>query len=60
MTPSKNYRIREINLLPDTPSTLPDNDKILSGAYLMEVGINIASGKLQSLTSNIIEISEAR
>ncbi len=60
LTPSKNYRIREINLLPDTPSTLPDNDKILSGAYLMEVGINIAAGKLQSLTSNIIEISEAR
>ncbi len=58
LTPSKNYRIREINLLPGTPSTLPDNDKILSGAYLMEAGINIAAGKLQSLTSNIIEITE--
>jgi alpha-galactosidase len=58
LAPSKNYRIREINLLPDTPSALPDNGKIFSGAYLMEVGINIAAGKLQSLTSNIIDITE--
>jgi alpha-galactosidase len=58
LNPSKSYRVREINLLPGTSSTLPDNNKILSGAYLMEAGINIAPGKLQSLTSNIIEITE--
>jgi len=58
LNPSKSYRVREINLLPGTSSTLPDNNKILSGAYLMEAGINIAPGKPQSLTSNIIEITE--
>lgn len=59
LNPAKNYRIREINLPRDTPSVVPDNNKIFSGAYLMEVGINLAAGKLQSLTSNIIEITEA-
>lgn len=59
LDPEKNYSIREINLFDDAKSLIPDNNKILSGAYLMQVGLNLSAGKLQPLTSNIIEISEA-
>ncbi|MCD2422589.1 alpha-galactosidase [Niabella pedocola] len=59
LDPAKRYRIREINLFPGVKSVLPENEHIFSGAYLMEVGLNLAAGKLQSLTSNIVEIAEA-
>jgi len=36
---SKNYKVKEINIHPDVPSTF-ENDKIYSGDFLMKVGLN--------------------
>jgi alpha-galactosidase len=53
----KKYRIREINLFPGTKSALPENDKVVSGDYLMQVGLNLTAGRLSSLSSNVYEIT---
>jgi alpha-galactosidase len=54
----KKYRIKEINLFPDTKATHPDNDKVFTGEYLMNIGLNLTPGKVTSLTSNVYEITE--
>jgi alpha-galactosidase len=54
----KKYRLKEINLLPDAKSAQPDNDKVLTGAYLMNVGLSLSPGRANPLTSNIYEITE--
>ncbi len=54
---TKRYRIKEINLFPDTKSNNPDDDKVLSGEYLMTIGLNLSAGKLLPLTSNVLEIT---
>jgi alpha-galactosidase len=53
---SKRYKIQEINLLPDTKSTFPDDGKVFSGDYLMNVGLNLAWGKISTLSSSVFEI----
>lgn len=53
----KNYRIQEINLFPGTKTSQPYDDKVLSGEYLMTVGLNVSAGKINPLTSNIYEIT---
>ncbi|MBN9298254.1 MAG: alpha-galactosidase [Filimonas sp.] len=58
LNPTKKYRIKEVNLFPDTKSVNPDDNKVLSGEYLMTIGLNLAAGKLQPLTSNVYEITE--
>jgi alpha-galactosidase len=58
LDPRKNYRIKEINLFPGTKSAQPDNDKILSGEYFMNIGLNLAPGRAAPLSSNIFEITE--
>jgi alpha-galactosidase len=55
---NKKYRLKEINLFPGTKSVQPDNDKVLSGDYLMNVGLNLSPGRANPLTSNIYEITE--
>lgn len=57
LDPKKNYRVKEINLFPGTKSTQPDNDKVLSGNYLMTIGFNVSPGRANPLTSNIYEIT---
>jgi alpha-galactosidase len=57
LDPAKNYRLREINLFPGTKSTQPDNDKVFSGEYLMNIGLNLSAGRVNPLTSNIYELS---
>ncbi len=54
----KKYRIKEINLFPETKSIQPDNDKVLSGEYLMTVGLNLAPGRAMPMSSNVFEITE--
>ena len=54
----KKYRITETNLFPGTKSAQPDNDKVLTGEYLMSMGLNLAPGRAAALTSNIFEITE--
>lgn len=58
LDPQKKYRLREINLLPDTKSAQPDNDKILTGEFLMQVGLNLSPGRITPLSSNIFELTE--
>jgi alpha-galactosidase len=58
LDPAKNYRLNEINLFPGTKSTQPDNDKVFSGEYLMNVGLNLSPGRANPLTSNIYELVE--
>ena len=57
LDPKKNYRIREINLFPGTKSAQPDNEKVFSGSYLMNVGLNLSPGRANPLTSNIYELT---
>lgn len=56
LDPEKMYTIREVNLFPKTASKLPENGKVISGDYLMKVGLNLPlNGRLASL---VIEINE--
>lgn len=41
LDPHKSYKVEEINLMPDTKSTLAANGKVFSGDYLMKVGLNV-------------------
>jgi alpha-galactosidase len=52
----KKYRLKEINLFPGTKSTQPDHDKVLSGDYLMKIGLNLAPGRANPLSSNVFEL----
>ena len=56
----KKYRLKEINLFPGTKSAQPDNDKILTGNYLMNIGLNLSPGRANPLTSNIYELTEEK
>jgi len=58
LDPSKKYRLKEINLFPEAKSAQPDNDKVFTGEYLMNVGINLTPGRVNALTSNIYELTE--
>ena len=55
--PNKKYRLEEINLFPETKSTLPDNEKVLTGDYLMNIGLNL-SPRPTPLISNVVELTE--
>jgi alpha-galactosidase len=57
---NKKYRVKEINLFPGTKSAQPDNDKVLTGQYLMTVGLNLAPGRALAMSSTIFEIVEER
>jgi alpha-galactosidase len=58
LDPNKKYRLKEINLFPDTKSSQPDNDKVFTGEYLMTIGLNLAPGRVNPLTSTVFEILE--
>jgi alpha-galactosidase len=53
----KKYRLKEINLFPGTKSAQPDNDKVFTGDYLMNIGLNLSGGRAIPLTSTVYEIS---
>ena len=55
LDPNKMYRVKEINLMPGMNSSLPDNGKLLSGDFLMTVGLNLFTA--QQLNSRVIEVS---
>jgi alpha-galactosidase len=58
LDPKKKYRIKEINLFPDTKSSQPDNDKVVTGEYLLTIGLNLAPGRANAMSSNVFEITE--
>lgn len=56
LDPDRMYRIEEINLMPGRKSGLAANGRILSGDYLMKVGLDVfTNGQTQS---RVIEITE--
>ena len=55
LDPSAKYKIKEINLMPGSSSSLSANDKIYSGDYLMTVGLDIFSAG--ALKSHILELT---
>lgn len=50
----KMYRVKEINMMPGTNSSLSGNDKRFSGDFLMTVGLSLFTA--QQLNSRMIEI----
>jgi alpha-galactosidase len=54
---TKKYRLKEINLFPGTKSFQPDHDKVYTGEYLMNLGLNLSPGRALPLTSNVYELS---
>lgn len=58
LDPAKKYRIREINLFPDTRANHPEHEKVYTGHYLMSVGMNVTPGRALPLTSNVFELTE--
>lgn len=50
------YRVKEVNLMPESNSSLKGNDQVYSGEYLMNVGLEIFT--TQQLNSRIIEITK--
>jgi alpha-galactosidase len=60
LDPNKKYRFREINLVYGTKSSQPDNDKVMTGDFLMNIGLNLSPGRANPLSSNIYELTEEK
>lgn len=55
LDPARNYRLKEINLMPGRKASFSQNDRVYSGDYLMKVGVNLlTTGKTQS---RVIELT---
>lgn len=52
---NKMYRVKEINMMPGSNSSLKGNDQVFSGEYLMNVGLDLFT--TQQLNSRLIEIT---
>ena len=52
---NKMYRVKEINMIPGSNSSLKGNDQVFSGEYLMNVGLDLFT--TQQLNSRLIEIT---
>ena len=55
LSPERMYRVKEINLMPDTTSSLVCDGKSYSGDYLMKVGLDILS--FNEGTSRVLELT---
>ena len=56
LDPHKSYKVEEINLMPDTKSTLEANGKVFSGDYLMKVGLNVFG--FAQTQSHVLELTD--
>lgn len=56
LDPHKRYKVEEINLMPDSKSTLPANGRIFSGDYLMKIGIDVFG--FRPMQSHVVELTE--
>ena len=52
---NKMYRVKEINMMPGSNSSLKGNDQVFSGEYLMNVGLDLFT--TQQLNSRLIEMT---
>lgn len=57
LDPAKQYQIKEINLMPGVKSAIPANGKTYSGAYLMDIGIEVSKTNQEAITSVVLEIT---
>jgi alpha-galactosidase len=57
LDPAKEYTIKEINLVPGAPAESPEDGKVYSGSYLINIGLNVAPAKLRPLSSIVLEIT---
>ena len=55
LDPNKMYRVKEINLMPGTESTLEADGELLSGDYLMKVGLEVFG--FRPTQSRVIELT---
>lgn len=55
LDPTKKYLVKEINLMPGTDSQFAQNGKILSGDYLMKIGLDLFS--FARNTSTVVELT---
>lgn len=58
LDPNKMYKVEEINLMPGVKSVLKANGKVLSGDYLMKIGLEVFG--LKPLHSCVIELTEQK
>ena len=58
LDPKKNYKIEEINKVSDSRSRFRADGKVLSGDYLMKIGLSLPNNN--ELTSAVIEITEVK
>jgi alpha-galactosidase len=56
LNPSKQYKITELNLMPNVKSALPSNGKTYTGEYLMTIGIETNKTNQEALTSVVLEL----
>ncbi|WP_017258124.1 alpha-galactosidase [Pedobacter arcticus] len=54
--PQKEYLIKETNLMPGSLAENPENGKLYTGEYLMNIGLNVSPAKLKPVTSTVLEI----
>lgn len=54
LRPDRNYRVEEINLMPQHKPTLPEHGRTFSGDYLMKVGLDVLTGG--KAVSHVVEI----
>ncbi|MEE1945267.1 alpha-galactosidase [Pedobacter sp. KR3-3] len=57
LDPDKEYSIKEINLIPGNAAESPEDGKLYTGNYLMNIGLNVAPAKLRPYSSIILEIT---
>jgi len=58
LDPKKNYKIQEINKMPDSRSRFRADGKTFSGDYLMKIGLSLPNNS--ELSSSVIEITEVK
>jgi len=58
LDPKKNYKIEEINKMPDLRSRFRADGKTFSGDYLMKIGLSLPNNS--ELSSSVIEITEVK
>lgn len=56
LNPDAMYRLKEINLMPEHNSDFKQNDQLYSGAFLMNIGVDVFT--TQQTHSRVIEITE--
>jgi alpha-galactosidase len=60
LNPDASYTIKETNLVPGVGAESPEDGKVYTGSYLMDIGINVSPAKLRPLSSIVLEIVSSK